>query len=196
MDMYKSADDYVENVSTFKEEIEALRKILNSTELEEGVKWGIPAYLLDGKNLIGLAAFKSYCGLWFHQGALLEDKHNKLMNAQEGVTKAMRQWRFSSTAEIDAPLIIAYVEETIANHRAGKEIKPAKKKPLVLPDELKEAFAQNPDASVAFDEMKPTYQREFAEYIEKAKRPETKQKRLTKIMPMILKGTGLNDQYR
>ncbi|MBK7633096.1 MAG: hypothetical protein IPJ13_01585 [Saprospiraceae bacterium] len=46
--------------------------------------------------MVGLAAFKSYTGIWFFQGGLLDDKQQFLMNAQEGKTKAMRQWRFFS----------------------------------------------------------------------------------------------------
>ena len=51
------------------------------------------------------------------------------MNAQEGITKAMRQWRFNSLKEIDGKLIKAYVKEAVENQNAGKEIKPVKKRP-------------------------------------------------------------------
>jgi uncharacterized protein YdeI (YjbR/CyaY-like superfamily) len=39
---------------------------------------------------VGIGGFKSYFGLWFHQGALLTDKAGVLINAQEGRTKALR----------------------------------------------------------------------------------------------------------
>jgi uncharacterized protein YdeI (YjbR/CyaY-like superfamily) len=45
-------------------------------------------------------------------------------------------------------------------------------------------------------EFKPFKQREFAEYVGSAKRENTKQKRLEKIMPLILKNVGLNDKYK
>ena len=38
--------------------------------------------------------------------------------------------------------------------------------------------------------------REYAEYISSAKREETKEKSLEKILPMIVAGIGLNDRYR
>jgi uncharacterized protein YdeI (YjbR/CyaY-like superfamily) len=38
--------------------------------------------------------------------------------------------------------------------------------------------------------------RDFAEYIEVAKRAETKAQRLEKIIPMIRDGRGLNDRYK
>ena len=39
-------------------------------------------------------------------------------------------------------------------------------------------------------------QREYAEYVSAAKRDDTKQKRIDKILPMIASGAGLNDKYR
>ena len=39
-------------------------------------------------------------------------------------------------------------------------------------------------------------QREYSEYIIEAKREETKQKRVEKIIPMIKIGAGLNDKYK
>ena len=65
-----------------------------SSEMEETVKWGMPVYMVDGEIVTGLGSFKSYAGIWFYQGALLKDKHKKLINAQENKTNAMRQMRF------------------------------------------------------------------------------------------------------
>ena len=47
-----------------------------------------------------------------------KDKQKKLINAQEGVTKALRQWRFSSVDEIVPELIKAYIHEAINNQQA------------------------------------------------------------------------------
>ncbi len=91
---HKTVDDYIEAAEPWQDELIRLRKILRSTDLEETVKWGAPCYTHDGKNVVGMASFKSYVGLWFHQGALLGDKKKVLINAQEGKTKALRQWRF------------------------------------------------------------------------------------------------------
>ncbi len=51
-------------------------------------------------------------------------------------------------------------------------------------------------ASAAFGLMRKGLQREYADYIASAKRDETKQRRVEKILPMIAKGVGLNDKYR
>ncbi len=51
-----------------------------------------------------------------------------LINAQEGKTRAMRQWRFGSVDEIDKKLVLEYVQEAIQNQKDGKQIKPEKTK--------------------------------------------------------------------
>jgi len=91
----KSVDEYVRDTAEWHDEIDTLRKILQSTTLIEEVKWGAPCYTHSSKNVVGLSAFKSYFGLWFHQGALLKDDQKVLLNAQEGRTKALRQWRIT-----------------------------------------------------------------------------------------------------
>ncbi len=143
-----------------------------------------------------MAGFKSYFGLWFHQGALLKDQKNYLINAQEGRTKALRQWRMQTAEDIRPAIIKSYVKEAIKLAKEGKQIAPARKKPIVVPAVLKKAFQQNKSASDNFKNMRPGLQREYAGYIADAKREDTKLRRIEKILPMISKGVGLNDKYR
>lgn len=196
MQRYATVDEYIIGHEQHQDILIQLRDLCKAEDVEETVKWGAPAYTCNGKTIIGIGAFKSYIGLWFHQGALLEDKSKVLINAQKGVTKALRQWRFNNADEIDAALVSAYIREAIQNQKEGKEIKPAKKKPLVVPDELKAAFKANEQLNAAFTELSLTKQREYADYISSAKRQETKESRLDKIRLMILDGIGLHDKYR
>ena len=196
MKTYKTADDFFMNVEEFNDELRILREILLKSGLKETVKWGHPNYEFESKNIVGIGAFKSYFGLWFHQGALLKDDHKKLINAQEGTTKAMRQWRFDSAKEIDERLILQYINESVENQEAGRKIKPNMRKPLVIPAELKAAFDANPKVLENFEALNLTHKREFAEYIDTAKREETRKNRIEKIVPMLLEKIGLNDKYR
>lgn len=196
MKRHETVDDYIESAEQWQAELTRLRKILRSTDLEETVKWGGPCYTHDGKNVVGMAGFESYFGLWFHQGALLADKRKVLINAQEGKTKALRQWRFRSKKEIDARLIKAYVMEAIDLQQQGKEIKPRRNQAVKVPPLLESALGKNKKTRAGFEKLTPGRQREFAEYIADAKREETQLKRLKKILPMIQAGKGLNDKYR
>lgn len=192
-----SVEEYIEQNSYFSEELSILRDLINTTELEETVKWSMPTYCLNGKNVLGLGAFKEHFCLWFHQGVFLKDEHQLLMNAQENKTKAMRQMRFESKADINEAAVLTYVKEAIANQRLGKEIKPLRKsKPVVIPSELKEKLSSNAELNTSFKTLTPGKQREYCDYISEAKREATKQSRLEKITPMIIQGVGLNDKYK
>ncbi len=194
--MAKTVEEYIAGKPAWESELKQLREILAASPLEETVKWGGPCYTCDGKNLIGLGAYKSFVALWFYQGVLLRDPHNVLVNAQEGVTKAMRQWRMTSKADIKPSWIKAYIKEAIQHQKAGNEIKADRSKPLLIPPELQDRLKKSKTVTANFSALKKSLQREYADYISNAKRAETKQRRLDKIMPMIKAGVGLNDRYR
>jgi uncharacterized protein YdeI (YjbR/CyaY-like superfamily) len=180
----------------WKEELETLRSILAETEMEKTVKWGIDVYTYNGTNLVGIAPFKSYFGLWFYQGVFLSDPLGVLNNAQEGKTKAMRQWRFESKEDIDRDRVLSYLRETIENEKAGKRWVTEKTTELDLPEILEKALAENQDLQEAFEKLSLSKRKEYAGYIAEAKWMETQMARLEKITPMIKTGIGLNDKYK
>ena len=191
----KTPDQYYQNLTSFKTELESIRGILLETGLQETIKWGIPVYTLGKDNVVGVAAFKSYFGIWFYQGSLLNDSYNLLINAQEGVTKALRQYRMNSKDDIKAEAIKEYVFESIENFKNDRKILPEKKN-LYIPTLLQNRLDKSPDLSDKFNSLTNFKKREYAEYIDSAKRESTKMDRLEKIVPMILEGIGLNDKYR
>ncbi|GLB49770.1 YdeI/OmpD-associated family protein [Neptunitalea lumnitzerae] len=189
---------YLEKHSTWKTGLEKIRTVLLQTELEETIKWGAPTYTINNKNIVGLGAFKNHFGIWFFQGALLKDTKNVLLNAQEGKTKALRQWRFESNEDINEALILTYVQEAIENQLKGLEIKPERSKKIAFDVDpiFKEALKKSEELTQAFDKLTPGKQKEYANHILEAKREATKVSRLEKITPMILQGVGLHDKYK
>lgn len=192
----RSVDDYIRSAPRWQAELKQLRTIVKSTLLTESIKWGGPCYSWKGKNVVGIGAFKSYFGLWFHQGALLQDSAKVLINAQHGKTRAQRQWRMQTSADIKPAIIKRYIKEAKALVDAGKEIKADRSKPVVVPNALGNALRRHNGASRAFKSLSKGRQREYAEFIAAAKRPETIKNRLEKVLPMIMAGIGLNDKYR
>ena len=191
-----SVEEFIENNEHFGDALTILRNIINSTELNEAIKWSAPVYDLNGKNVVGLGAFKNHFGIWFFNGVFLKDDKKRLVNAQEK-TKALRQMRFTSINEIDKDIVLSYVKEAIENQRQGLEIKPERiKKDVVIPIELKLALKANSKLEASFKSFSPSNQREYCEHIATAKRESTKQNRLEKIIPMILDGAGLHDKYK
>jgi uncharacterized protein YdeI (YjbR/CyaY-like superfamily) len=192
-----SVEEYIENHEHFSEALTLLRQIINKTELNESLKWNAPVYDLNGKNVVGLGAFKNHFGIWFFNGLFLKDEHNLLVNAQEGKTKALRQMRFTSINDIDKDAVLAYVKEAIDNQKAGKELKPDRsKKKTVIPPELQAELNKDKALLSSFNDLSPSKQRDYCEHIATAKREPTKLSRLEKIKPMILQGAGLHDKYK
>jgi uncharacterized protein YdeI (YjbR/CyaY-like superfamily) len=193
-----TVDEYILNSGKWEEALILLREILRETGLEETVKWGMPHYTLEGKNVIGMAAFKSYAGLWFLNGALLKDAHKVLHNAGEGETTAQRQWRFGSVDEIrdNVDILIDYIEEAIENQRRGRVVPQVKKKPYSVPEELQREFDNDERLRLQFESLSHGKKRDYCRYIGRAKRPETRTKRLKESLPLIREGLGLMDKYR
>ncbi|WP_394758813.1 YdeI family protein [Flavobacterium sp.] len=177
------------------EEIDFLQSIVAKTELIETTKWGGIVYTYNGKNVLGIGGFKSYVGLWFFNGVFLKDEAKVLVNAQEGVTKALRQWRFDSKDTIDEKLVLHYIAEAIQIEKDGKSYKPEKKE-VIVSSFFQNFLKENSSISEAFNLFSPYKQKEFIEYIDIAKQEKTKLDRLEKIKPIILEGKGLNDKYR
>ncbi|WP_066224898.1 YdeI/OmpD-associated family protein [Formosa haliotis] len=195
MKKFDSVDAYIEGHDTWTKALTVLRDIFLSTELEEAFKWSAPVYMVDGKNVIGLGAFKHHFGIWFFNGVFLKDEQNLLEQAQD-TTKGLRQMRFTKEDDIDKAAVLAYVKEAIDNQKLGKELKPEKKATVTFPEILKQYLKSNPDFKTSFKALTPYKQREYTDYIASAKRDTTKQSRLEKIIPMIKQGIGLNDKYK
>lgn len=191
-----SIEEYIENNSQFEEALTVLRELINSTELEETIKWSAPVYVLNGKNVVSIGAFKNHFGIWFFNGVFLKDENKLLEKAQEK-TKALRHMRFESINDIDKAAVLAYVKEAIENQKLGKELKPEKKgNTVIIPNELQKELKSNSVLHDAFKILTSGKQREYCDYIESAKREATKLSRIEKIKPMIINGIGLHDKYR
>jgi uncharacterized protein YdeI (YjbR/CyaY-like superfamily) len=201
MQKVHSVEEYIKNHSQYNASLSKLRSIIRKTELEETIKWNMPTYCLNGKNVLGIGAFKTHFCLWFHNGVFLKDQDKLLINAQENKTKALRQMRFKSIEDINEAAVLVYVKEAIKNQRAGKYLSPKKvtkkvTKKVVITKELKSVLDANKTLLNSFKNLTPGKQREYCEYIDTAKQEATKQKRLEKIIPLIFKGVGLHDKYK
>jgi uncharacterized protein YdeI (YjbR/CyaY-like superfamily) len=181
--------------SKWPEELELLKSIVNKTGLTETVKWGGIAYTYNGKNVLGIGGFTDFFTIWFFKGVFLKDEAKVLVNAQEGVTKSLRQWRFTTKEQVNEKLVLQYIKEAIEVEKAGLAVKP-EKKPFTIPERLQAELDASPVLLEAFMKFSPYKQREFAESIETAKQEKTLVARMEKIKPLILQGIGLNDKYR
>lgn len=180
----------------WQNELEFLRAIIQRTELVETRKWGGEVYTLNNGNVLMIGAFKNYVSIWFYNGVFLKDPYQVLVNSQDGKTKALRHWQFTSVEEMEEDKIMKYIQEAIENEKQGLKWTPEKSDEIEIPEILGKEFNSDEVFKKAFDDLTPFKQKEYVEHIDSAKREATKMSRLEKIKPMILEGVGLNDKYR
>jgi len=192
----KNFEDYIQKHLQWEDELRELKKIIQSTRLEETIKWGAPTYTFNNKNIVSLGAFKNHFALWFFNGSLLNKNTDLLVNAQEGKTKALRQIRFEKGDSLNSSTLLPYIKEAIDLQEKGKSVMPKRNKEFNIPKELALYFEENPKVKSSYDKLTKGKQREYATYISEAKKATTKDKRLEKIRPMILNQMGLYDKYK
>lgn len=191
-----NTEQYIENHPNWGKELKILRDFLSSYPFEETIKWGSPVYTYKGKNIVGMAGFKNHYALWFFQGGELMNNTDLFQNAKESKTQTLRQIRFTEKTAIDTSALSPYIEEAIKLAEENVPVTPKKVQKVIISPEFLTLFKADPDLEKAFAALSSGKQREYITYITEAKREETKQKRLEKILPLITEGKGLNDKYK
>ena len=172
-----------------------MRKIILDCPLAEELKWGVPCYTFEGKNIVLIHGFKEYCAILFVKGALLKDAGGILVQQTENVQSA-RQVRFTNVQEIVElePILKAYIYEAIEVEKAGLNVDFKKASEFTMPEELINKLEAVPGLQDAFEALTPGRQRAYILYFSAPKQSKTRESRIEKYMQHILDGKGLNDQ--
>lgn len=172
-----------------------LRAILLETALTEEVKWSVPCYTFDGKNVLIMSALKEHCALGFFKGALLKDPQGILIQPTKN-SQADRQLRFTDVAQVVEleSIVKAYVQEAIEVEKAGLEVEYKKTSEFDVPEELEAKFEEDPAFKAAFEALTPGRQRGYLLHFSGAKQSKTRTSRIEKCLPKIFEGIGLHDR--
>ncbi len=192
--MNPKVDAVLRKAKTWREEFERLRAIALDCRLTEELKWGVPCYTLDNRNVVLIHGFKEYCALLFFKGALLKDAKGILIRQTENMQSA-RQIRFANAREIVKlkPVLKAYILEAIEVEKSGLKVKLKKTSEYAIPEEFKNKLDENPALKTAFDSLTPGRQRAYLLYFSSPKQTRTREARVEKSVRQILNGKGLND---
>ncbi len=192
--MNPKVDIFLSNAKKWQEEFGKLRTILLDCQLTEELKWGVPCYTLQKRNVVLMHGFKEYCALLFFKGALLHDAHGILIKQTENV-QASRQIRFTNARVIVAmeAILKAYIYEAIEVERAGLEVNFKKTREFIIPAEFQNKCDEIPGLKAAFEALTPGRQRAYLFYFSAPKQAKTREARVEKCMQQILNGKGLND---
>jgi uncharacterized protein YdeI (YjbR/CyaY-like superfamily) len=193
--MNPKVDFFFVKAQKWQEEFEKLRMIILDCGLTEELKWGVPCYTFEKRNIVLIHGFKEYCAILFVKGALLHDAKGILITQTENV-QAGRQIRFTNVREIVEmePFLKAYIYEAIEVEKAGLKVDFKKSTEFILPEEFQKKLDKVPALKTAFDALTPGRQRAYILYFSAPKQSKTRESRVEKCMQQILNGKGLNDQ--
>ena len=193
--MNAKVDAYMSKAKQWREESEKLREIVLACDLTEELKWGVPCYTFDDKNIVLIHGFKEYCALLFMKGALLKDPKGILITQTENVQSG-RQIRFTSLKEITklAPALKAYVKDAIEVEKAGLKVEMKKTGEFPVPEEFRGVLDDDPAYRDAFAALTPGRQRGYLLYFAGAKQSSTRESRIEKCRDKIFDGIGWNDK--
>ncbi len=192
--MNHNVDFYFSKAKKWQKEIEKLRIIVLECQLSEELKWGCPCYTFQNNNIVLIHVFKEYCALLFLKGALLKDTNGILIQQTKNV-QAARQIRFTDVREIDklAPILKAYIKETIEIEKAGLKVELKKTSEYNIPEEFQNKLDEISALKTAFNALTPGRQRAYIYYFSQPKQSKTRESRIEKCIKPILNGKGLND---
>ncbi|MFP3595295.1 YdeI/OmpD-associated family protein [Chryseobacterium sp. SIMBA_029] len=192
--MNPKVDFFFDQAKQWQQEFEKLRAIALDTGLEEEVKWGCPCYTYHGKNVFLIHGFKEYCALLFFKGALLNDSEKILIQQSENV-QASRQIRFTNLQEITdlEKAIKMYMYEAVEVEKAGLKVVLKETKEFEMPEEFQRQLDENIELKTAFEALTPGRQRAYLLHFSAAKQSKTRESRIKKYIPQILRGKGIND---
>jgi uncharacterized protein YdeI (YjbR/CyaY-like superfamily) len=193
--MNPKVDFFFGKAKLWQKEFEKLRMIILDCGLTEELKWGVPCYTFQQRNIVLIHGFKEYCAILFFKGALLNDVQGILIQQTENV-QAARQIRFTNHRQIVemAPILKVYIYEAIEVERAGLKVNLKKNSDFIIPEEFQNKLIKIPALKTAFHALTPGRQRAYILYFSAPKQSKTRKSRVEKCLPQILNGKGLNDR--
>lgn len=192
--MNEAVTTYISAQEPWKQTVlNQIRQIVHAADpdIVEQIKWGTPSFEHAGQVCWTFCAAE-WVHLSFRHGVLLHAPDGTWEEGSDTATKAMRTIRFREGDEVPAELLTRLVKEAAANNVAGRKVdfgvtKPGSKK-FDLPAEYETVLKSR---GVLDDYRKRPYyqQKGWIQWIELAKQPETKQKRIEKMIQEIEEGS-------
>jgi uncharacterized protein YdeI (YjbR/CyaY-like superfamily) len=192
--MNPKVDWYFARTNKWQQETELLRMFILDTGLTETLKWGCPCYVMENKNIVLIHDFKKYCAVLFFKGSLLKDPKKILIQQTKNV-QAARQVRFTSVKEVTKyeKTLKSYIKEAVAIEKSGAKVSLKKTTQFEMPEEFRKKLDKSAALKKAFFALTPGRQRGYLLHFSSAKQAKTRDDRVERFIPQILKGKGLED---
>ena len=189
-------DAYIAKAQPFARPIlEKVRERVHAAipEVEEAMKWSMPAYLVGGKIVVITSSFKAHAALNFWRGQEIGDGQPK--------AGAMGQFgRLTSLADLPPD---SELDQLIREAAALAKTAPLPRKPKHAPKPAPElhpdfaaALSKAPKAKSVLEGFPPSAQRDYFEWISEAKQDGTRQKRIATAIEWLTEGKRRHWKYQ
>ena len=189
-------DTYIAKAQPFARPIlEKVRERVHAVlpDVEETIKWGMPAYTAGGKIVLITAAFKAHAALNFWRGQELQSSHDTVgAMGQFGRIASLDQ--LPANAELDR--LIRGAAELAKSAPAPRKPKHEPKPEPEMHPEFAAALGNAPKAKAMFNAFPPSCRREYLEWVGEVKRDETRAKRIATTIHWLTEGKPINWKYR
>lgn len=160
-------------------------------DVEEAIKWGMPAFLVKGAPLANMAAFKAHCAFGFWDRAATA-------TGREG--EAMGQFgRIASIDDLPAPSAMEAVIAAAADRaRLGERPRRPARAPrpeAEVPPALAQALATDDAARATWEAFSPSARRDYCDWVAEAKRDQTRATRVEQAIAWLREGKRRHWRY-
>ncbi|EDL48021.1 YdeI/OmpD-associated family protein [Erythrobacter sp. SD-21] len=182
-------DDYIAKAQPFARPILThLRGVAAAAEpeAEEALRWGAPFWILEGRQLCGMAAFKAHCAF--------------VVEGPGGGEAMGDLGRIASLDDLPPDEdLTRLLRDKAARIRSGEDnaakAKPKAKPRIAMPDDFAAALAGAAGAQAVWDGFTDAQRRDYLDWVVSAKREATREKRIATAAAWIAEGKRRNWKY-
>lgn len=189
MDYKQEFKNYIQSLPVWQQDLVAeIFALIEGTDggIERGWKWGGPVYESNGL-ICWVRGFKQFVNVYFFDGAKLRDPKGLLTEGKHN--QAARGMRIYEGQQLNKKAFVNLIKQAVINNKSGNKTK-FKLKPkqaVRIPKDLREAISLA-DLLTQFKD-RPYYQRkDYVGWIEDAKLPETRERRIRRVIEELQKG--------
>ncbi len=193
-------DAYIEKSADFAKPIlNHLRKLIHNAcpQVEETMKWSFPHFDYKGEMMCSMASFKQHCSFGFWKASLMKDP--MLVETAKSEVAMGHLGRITSLKDLPSDKqLTAWIKEAMKLNDEGvkvKKEKPVATKEISVPADLIAALKKNKKAFAIFEQFPPSHKKEYIQWIEEAKREETRKKRIEQTVEWVAENKQWNWKY-
>jgi uncharacterized protein YdeI (YjbR/CyaY-like superfamily) len=190
-------DAYIAKAAPFAQPIlEHLRAQVHAAvpDVQEAIKWGFPNFLIEGRMLCHMAAFRAHCGFGFWRRDQIETGHEGEALGQFGRIASLEELPEASELRALIAAAAASVDAPATPARTRGATRPRKSAPQPSAH-FAEALAAHTEAQAQFKAFAPSQQREYVEWIDEAKTEATRARRIEQALQWLAEGKPRNWKY-